>query len=253
VVLAPFLLGGCANFWDEVTSRDFDVAKMFVTPNPLEVLEKSSDGNKRAQALRMLREPAQLGGKPEEQELFVQILTTSATTDRLPLCRFAAIKTLASYKDPRAAEALKRAYESAKPFSTETNAIINQQALAALGHTRTPVARDELIKVARQPPPAPNTTLAERQIIQDERLTAMRALANYNHYEVTEALVAVLKTEKDAAVRDRAHETLVAVTGKKLPPDAKEWEALLHQQPPDGALAQEPKKGFFNLAAWWSK
>ena len=58
---------------------------------------------------------------------------------------------------------------------------------------------------------------------------AARALGKFSHYQATEALVRVMQNEKDIALRDRAHESLQIATGKKLPPDAKEWEQLLHQ------------------------
>jgi hypothetical protein len=63
--------------------------------------------------------------------------------------------------------------------------------------------------------------------------------------------VKVLETEKDVALRDRAHESLVAVTGKHLPPDAKQWDALLHdnskpQSPPNGL-----SKTWNTLVSWW--
>ena len=48
-------LSGCAGFWDDVTSRDFAFKKMFVRPEPLEVLKDSHDGDERAKALRALR------------------------------------------------------------------------------------------------------------------------------------------------------------------------------------------------------
>jgi hypothetical protein len=232
---------GCANFWDDVTSKDFDVKNLFVTPNPLEVLDKTADGNKRAAALRELREPNQFGGKPQEQELCVKILTTAAVSDRQALCRLAAIKTLGNYKDPRAVEALKEAYFNTKSYSAETNTIIKEQALAALGKTRSPVAREMLVLVVREPPPAKEASDMEKQQQMDLRLTAIRALSHFSHYEVTETLVKILKEEKDVALRDRAHESLQVVTGKKLPADAKEWDDYLHKQDQrEDTLAQGP-------------
>ena len=75
---------------------------MFTKPNPLLVLRDSSDGDKRAKALRALREPKQYGGGDAEQEAIVSILTTAATTEKQPLCRLAAIQSLGHFKDPRA-------------------------------------------------------------------------------------------------------------------------------------------------------
>jgi hypothetical protein len=246
------MLSGCANFWDEVTSRDFEPKNLFVKPNPLDVLAHSNDGSKRAQALRSLREPLQYGGSQKDQDVFVEILTTAATADRQPLCRLAAIKALGHFKDPRAVEALRNAYLEAKPFAPETNTIIGQQALVALGQTGSPAARDLLVRVAGEPPKTADSSEQEKQQAMDLRLTAVRALANpkFSHYEVTDTLVKVLQTEKDVAMRDRAHESLQVVTGKKLPPDARAWEDLLHKSGKGAdALAQEPaRKG--NVLGW---
>src|SRR5690348_15957930 len=52
-------LSGCANFWDDVTSRDFHLGEFFRKPNPFLVLRDSDDGNRRARALRALEEPKQ--------------------------------------------------------------------------------------------------------------------------------------------------------------------------------------------------
>src|SRR5271165_5869464 len=55
-------LSGCASFWDDVTSRDFHVSNWWTPkPNPLVVLADSHNGDKRAEALRALREPKQFG------------------------------------------------------------------------------------------------------------------------------------------------------------------------------------------------
>jgi hypothetical protein len=243
---------GCANFVDQVTSRDFDFKNLFSNPNPFLVLQNSNDGSLRAKALASLREPNQHGGKPEDQEVVVKILTTAATNDRQPLCRLAAIKALGQFKDPRAVEALKEAYLGCT-FAAETNTIIKQQSLTALGHAGSPAARDFLVLVAREPPPTKDSNDMVKQQTLDIRLTAVRALANYSNYEVTEALVQVLKSEKDAALRDRAHESLQVVTGKHLPPEAKEWEDFLHKpgkpDKADDTIAQGTGHGW-NWLGW---
>src|SRR5246127_1632174 len=46
--LTAFSLSGCANFWDDVTSRDFHLGEFFHKPNPFMVLRDSDDGNRRA-------------------------------------------------------------------------------------------------------------------------------------------------------------------------------------------------------------
>jgi HEAT repeat protein len=243
-------LCGCANFWDEVTSRDFNIKTVWVKPNPLLVLRDSTDGDLRAKALRALREPKQFGGNDQEQDLYVQILTAAATEDREPLCRLSAIRSLGTFKDPRAVEGLQNAYFNATAFASETNTIIRQNTLTALGETGNPAARELLIRVAREPKVAADASESEKQETLDLRLTALRALANFKQYDVAEALVFVLKTEKDVALRDRAHESLVEATGRKLPSDAKAWEELLSQaNSKDGTLAQEPPKKW-NVFGW---
>ncbi|HEV3238438.1 MAG TPA: HEAT repeat domain-containing protein [Gemmataceae bacterium] len=233
-------MSGCASFWDDVTSRDFTFGSMFNKPNPLLVLRDSSDGDKRARALRVLQEPVQHGGTQQEQDMVVKVLTTAAASEKQPLCRLAAIEALGHFKDQRAVEGLTTAFYNASSFGPDTATVIRCQALTALGETRNPAGVELLARVVREPP-AEGTDL-ERQQTLDIRITAARALGNYSHYQATEALVHVLQTEKDVALRDRAHESLVAATGKKLPADSKEWEELLHQPTGKEVAAEQPKK-----------
>jgi HEAT repeat protein len=77
----------------------------------------------------------------------------------------------------------------------------------------------------------------------DERITAARALGKFNRPEATEALLKVLQTEKDVALRDRAAEALQQITGKQLPADAKAWQQALHPAVgPNGQPAPAPPK-----------
>lgn len=252
LALCPFL-GGCAGFWDEVTSRDFHVRNWFIKPDPLVVLRDSTDGDKRADALRALQEPAQHGGTAEQQEMVFKLLATAAVNERHERCRLAAIQSLGRFKDERAAEALRLAYERAGSFSPEQASRIRCQALMALGQTRNPEAVDFLVQVVRQPPIDPmKGSEKEKQLALDERIAAARALGNFRQYQATEALVDVLRREKDVALRDRAHQSLQTVTGKSLPRDAKAWEEFLHQ--PGGGksdVQQAGYKGFglFQLSA----
>ena len=96
-------------------------------------------------------------------------------------------------------------------------------------------------------PPAEDSANSEegKQLYQDRRIAAADALQHFKHYKATEALVQVLKNEKkDTALRDQAHQSLQVATGKKLPPDHKAWDELLHP-PGDGsgeAVAGQKKK-----------
>jgi hypothetical protein len=261
--LAPLALAGCANFWDEVTSKDFKIQALWSHPDPIVVLRDSNDGDQRAKALRALHEPKQFGGTDQEQEEVLRILTAAAINERQPWCRFAAIQALGRFKDPRAVTALQTAYEKAgmvpagnvqqvgfalaNNMPPETASTMRCQALVAMGETGNTAAMDLLVRVVRQPPA--EGAEVERQQILDERIAAARALGNFNQYEATDALLAVLQKDRDVALRDRACESLQKATGKKLPADAKAWDEYLHQTPgSNGPSAPAERKGtFFGL------
>lgn len=248
---AALLVGacGCAGFWDEVTSRNCDWKHVWRDPDPMTVLAESNDGAKRGKALARLQEPMPNGGTREQQEVYLKILTTAATADREPLCRLGAVRALGAYKDPRAVGALENAYLQRLPFTAELNTIIRQQALASLEQTGQPEARRLLIQVARSPSSAPDSTLTDRQQTQDERLAAIRALAKYPQSDAIETLVYVLESERDVALKARAHQSLQQVTGKNLPADARAWREL--QRNP-GATANQ-NGGFIQRVTGWGK
>jgi HEAT repeat protein len=246
ILLGP-LLAGCAGFWDDVTSRDFSFHNFFNKPNPLVVLRDSSDGDLRAKALRSLHEPRANGGTDEQQDAVVKILTTAASSEKYPVCRLAAIQALGTFKDPRVVDGLLNAFYNASSFTAETATIVRCEALTALGQVGNPAAVDLLAKVAREPPA--EGPEADRQQATDVRIAAVRALGHFHHYQATTALVGVLKTEKDVALRDRAYESLKSATGKDLPPDAVAWEQLL-QQTDEHAVAEEKAKKHI-LAGWF--
>ncbi|MBY0521808.1 MAG: HEAT repeat domain-containing protein [Gemmataceae bacterium] len=246
-------LCGCAGFWDDVTSRKFEFSNLFSRPDPLIVLRDSNDGDERARALRALREPKQYSGSDAEQDVVVNVLVTAAKSDPQPLCRLAAVQTLGKFKDPRAVQGLVDAYFAVnvdqrrgapvrldsnpyKGIPPETATIIQVQALTSLGETKSPAAVELLARVAR-PEPGGSEGMAEleKQQIMDVKIAAVRALANFSHYQATESLLLVLQKEKDVAVRDRAVESLQAATGKKHGDDPKAWEDVLHQQSTPGA------------------
>jgi hypothetical protein len=223
-------LCGCASFWDEVTSRNFTPGKLFTRPDPLVVLKDSDDGSERHKALAALREPAQNGGSNEDQEIILKILKTAATADQQPLCRMAAIRALGRFKDPRAAELLEEVYLQNLTFGQEMNGLIRQECLASMAETGGPVALRRLVLVAREP--AANGTDQDRQETLDRRLAAVRGLAKFKDPQATETLAHVLRSEKDIALRDVAHESLQVSTGKHLAPDSPQWETYL-RTPPD--------------------
>jgi hypothetical protein len=245
-------LSGCAGTWDELSRKDIPIGQrfsnLFHTPDPLVVLRDSEIGDERARALRSLKEPAAHGGSDHDQEYILKILVTAARSDPHPVCRVAAIQSLGRFRDPRAAQALIDAFfdvPNAAGFSSESIAIVQVAALTAMGQTRHPATVDTLARVVREPVPSFDVPQEEKQHDRDRRIAAIRALGNFSHYQATEALVHVLKQEKDAGLRMRAHESLVNLTGKDLPPDGAAWEAMFQQAPPE----KRPENRI-NLAGW---
>src|SRR5262245_2353851 len=229
---------GCANFYDELTSRDFSFKAMFQRTDPLIVLRDSTDGDKRAKALRALQEPKQHGGSDQDQDAIVKLLVETATHDKQPLCRLAAIETLGRFKDPRAVQGLTEAFYNATGFMADTATVIRCQALVALGETRNPAAVELLARVVKEP--QAEGPEQDRQQALDVRMAAARALSHYNQPQATEALVRVMRTEKDVALRDRAYESLETATGKRLSPDDKGWDSYLQPQDARQAGAEQP-------------
>jgi hypothetical protein len=232
------LLGacGCASFFEEVSSREFEFKALWSKkPEPLVVLRDSTDNARKAEALTRLREPLAHGGTQEQQELHMQILARAAVNEapgqaeplsRDPLCRLCAIRTLGEYRDPRALVVLEKAYQEAQPFTPEMNAMIRQQALASLELTGNPEARHILVRAARQPSASVVSSQTDRQYILDEKLAAVRALSKYPQSDSVETLIYLLETEKDVAVRHCAHNSLKTVTNRNLPEDPKAWRDL---------------------------
>ncbi|HEY1860067.1 MAG TPA: HEAT repeat domain-containing protein [Gemmataceae bacterium] len=220
-------LCGCASLWDEVTSKDFSVSTMFNPPNPLMVLKESTDGDQRAKALAALHEPKQNGGTDQDQDFVVQVLTTAASSERQPWCRLKAIGSLGQFKDPRAVKGLEDAYYKAAVFPTDTAHNIRVASITALGNTKNPEAVPILVRLVRQKP-VEGSEQEKRQNL-DERIAAAHSLGNFSQYQATEALVAVVQSDKDIALRDCAYDSLKTITGKDLPPEPQAWADFLHQ------------------------
>jgi hypothetical protein len=246
VVLLP--AGGCAPFWDEVLSRERDMHGYFHPPDPLVVLKESTDGERKAKALASLREPNQHGGRAEDQDVYVQILTSTACADRDPLCRLAAIQALGGFKDPRAAKALDDIFEQSKlPFTQDFNNTIRQTALRSIERIGSDDSRQLLVRIARQPGPAQDASSVDRQQIQDEKLIAIRALGKYHDNDSLDTLLFILESEKDIALRDRAHQSLEDATGKTLPAEPQVWRLALSGQP----TGVEPPTIIQRVSGWF--
>ena len=223
-LLAVLSLSGCANFWDDVTSRDFQFKTLFVQPDPLQVLQTSNDGDHRAKALRALKEPIANGGTQADQDEAMKILTSAAISDKQPICRLAAMQTLGRFKDPRASTALMDAFYRANSFAPDTTAMLQCHALKSLGETANPAGTELLIRVVREP--RSDGTEVERQNAMDIRLAAARALGHFSDQQSEAALFTVMRSEKDVGLRMCAYEALKTSTGKRMPLESKDWESL---------------------------
>jgi HEAT repeat protein len=237
---------GCTHFWDDMKALNergewFDFGyKMDLAWNqggpPLKVLAESQDGDLRRRAIMRLTEP----GDEKEREHYILILSTAARSERDTVCRLAAVQQLATYKDPKATQALADAY-AVPANATEMGGMVQIAAVDMLGKRKDPAALDTLV-IALDP-----------KNRDDLRAAAAQALGKYPNYKAAEALLASLKQERNTAVRHEVHTSLVKLTGRDLPPDAAAWDQAFQQAATRGEpLAKEPST-FIKLASWWSE
>ncbi len=254
--LAGLGLCGCAVGWEDVTSRDFQVKDFWARPpEPLVVLRDSKDGDKRAKAYRALTEPKAHGGSDQDQDTILTIVATGAKTETSYYARLEAMRKLGEFHDPRAVKELVEAYYQADSLiskdgrdhtvSKELISTFRCEVLRGLGNNGDPSAAKLLVQVLNQGQvKGPEEDV---RMVLDERIAAARALKHYPQYAAVEALVTVLKTDKDVALRDCATESLQACTGKNLPADYAAWDDYIHHQPPPrnptDTIAGEKKKG----------
>ncbi len=246
-------LTGCAGFWEELTSRerDWNYVTGIGKPHPLTVVERSTDGARRAEALGLLKEPILNGGTQQDQDAYLNILGTAAQSDPLPLCRLQAIRALGKFKDPRAARRLEEVYRQRNmhPITMPDQiAMIRKEALVALEQTGDKDARHLLVAVARQPGPSLESNLTDRQQTQDEKLIAIRALGKYRDAETVEALKFVMRTEKDIALRHRTLDSLEQATGMKWPSQREAW--MREDAPPQPIATGNDKNPIQKVGAW---
>lgn len=243
-ILAVFAMG-CAQFIDKVTSRDFKVRDLVSSPDPLTELRKNPDGDARVRAMRALKEPRKNGGSPDEQDEAIRLLSQAATADSRPLCRLAAVEALGRFEDPRTVEPLIYAFHQAEPMVPDVSNAIRSEVMIALGKKRTPEALGLLVKIAGDAKTETKDSATQQASFtsrspnlmgdsvtdRDLRLAAIRALGDAKDPAAIPTLLPLLK-EKDVAIRNRAHESLVAITGRKdLPVDAGVWERVLSKGP----------------------
>ena len=282
---------GCAGTWDTLTSRRFrtepltTMGKMVNPEDPMVVLRNPHrDGDERAKAMQRLKEPLKANGSQKDQDEVIDMLGRAATADASPVLRLAAIETLGRFDDPRAAVALMHAYQNAHGradntpapatsdiqqvgaggrrvpaerfpltgptgFPPDTVAVIRCRSLESLGKTNKPEAAKFLATVVTEPPSAQENP-DEREV----RLAAVRGLSRCRQPESVVALAHVLNKEngKDAAVVGRAHDGLVSLTGKKLPPDPEQWGKVVQA---GVVIAPEPTwvDNAVQTAAGWVK
>jgi HEAT repeat protein len=246
--------------------RDSPFRTMFYSDDPMYVLRNVQEADDRVAAMRAIKEPTKAHRPAAEQDELIQILATAATSDKQPICRFSAIETLARFDDPRAAAILVTAYRNvgneapAEPrdptasgvvqasrktrtpfapvstFTADQVGNIQSAALVALGEKKTPEALTLLCEVASAPA---KTEIKASEIdvlvgggtVHDQfdlRQAAIRALANFKgNLTAARTLYKIMTTERDVAPKNRAHLSLVAVTGRDLPPDSTQWLAVL--------------------------
>ncbi|MEZ6143047.1 MAG: HEAT repeat domain-containing protein [Zavarzinella sp.] len=140
---------------------------------------------------------------------------------------------------------LEKANEVAS-FTPDTITTIRCRSLAGLGKIQSPKARELLIEVAKQQ----QTNINPQQNLdslslarfnatvgtnetdhQTVRLAAIRSLGEYrNDPAAMQALVEIMESERDVALRSRAHESLEMMSGQSFPADPKPWKEWLNSK-----------------------
>ena len=254
---------GCAGTWDVVSSHKFrdNPLSAFRSEDPMTVLRTRIEGNERADAMRRLKEPAANGKTPQEQDEALQVLGAAATSDPSPIVRTAAIDALGRFQDQRAVKLLIAAYHQADGLATDPvrgggggvqqaaafrsadatdplsllgpagfePAFVNtlrSRTVTALSKTGQPEAVTFLAGVAASGPAKPGEAST---VDRDVRAAAVRGLGTVRSREAVAALGRVLQDEagRDVVLAQNAHEGLVQLTGKNLPPDPAQWAPVI--------------------------
>ena len=123
-------------------------------------------------------------------------------------------------------------------FSPETVEAVRCRALEAMGHSSKPEVAQFLGSVA--------ASQEDREV----RLAAVRGLAKCRQPESVVALSKVLSSErgKDTALAGRAHDGLVHLTGKRLPPDPQKWNEVVQ-----AGVTIAPEPTWVQTAFEWMK
>jgi hypothetical protein len=136
-------------------------------------------------------------------------------------------------------------------FAPDTVATLRCRCLESLGRTQKPEAARFLAAVAGaggpniKPPGSEDTEV---------RQAAVRGLSACRQPEAVVALAEVLKHEsgKDIILARQSHLGLVKLTGKQLPPDPEQWNAVVQA---GAAVVPEPRwfEQAIQNAAFWEK
>ncbi len=245
----------------------YDTTKKLVSPeDPIVVLRASPprDGDDRAKAMLRLKEPLTTGLTQRDQDEVIDILARAATTDPSPYMRLAAIHALGRFQDQRAGGILVMAFQNAHGrmngmsdptqsdpllqlavappirtsprgsplllnaptgFPPETVAAIRCGTLEAIG--RSP--RSEGIQFLASVAVGTGNAAPDGAEDRDVRLAAIRGLTQSRTPEAVVVLAQALAADnkQDLAITKRLHEGLVSLTGKGLPPDPEQWNAVV--------------------------
>ncbi len=222
----------------------------------------------------------------------MDLLIRTATTESSPVLRYAAVTALGRFQDPRVTATLILAYQkadgpNAMPKVTSTTGVVQIggtsagrsptrsltdqwdlktgptgyapdtvsalrcRCLEALGHTNSVEAARFLAAVAgvggKDVAPAGSDE-------QDVQQAAVRGLGQCRQPEAVLALARVLSDQagKDPPLARGAHQGLVRLTGKRLPPDPEKWNEVVQA---DIIIAPEPTwaESAIRSAAFWEK
>lgn len=265
--------------------------RMWNPEDPMVILraDPPRDGDERAKAMHRLKEPLANGLTQQDQDWAIDLLGRTATSDPSPVLRVAAIEALGRFEDQRVANILMQAYQKAhgRPdgapdpvradpgiqlvgassdrvlgrssapltaptgFAPEAVGVIRCNVLEAIGRTNRPEVVRFLATVATTPAEETSTDGPDEREI---RLAAIRGLGKCRQPEAVAALAQVLSTEngKDTAIVGRAHDGLVHLTGKRLPPEPQKWNEVVQA---GVTIAPEPTwvDSAVQTAAGWFK
>lgn len=247
LALVAGALGGCGHFYDSMTAKSpegdmgsnvlFKFKMLMDRRDPLVVLAESQDGDLRRRAYLQV----ELDGDAQRKETVAALLIEGAKTEKDTICRLAAIERLPELKDPRATQALVDAFYAPNNFG-DKNPVVRVAAVNSLARTNDQLAHKTLSEALARDPSI------------EVRIAAAKGLGGVPNAQATQALVRVLREEKDVNLRFHATTSLQQITGKDLPASAPEWEQYLQTRPasPDGNITREPGN-LLRQANWWQR